>query len=171
MYGTHALTHTAASTHTRARSRAHSRAQTRTTISTHARTSGVNDPTSSAIIAALRAGYSMPTGRDTGALVRHDNRLCYLGLTVAEAYMTPGWVTVNRMPTWSASMGQSVGVYNSDSMIVVAGSYAPSPGSGLQTMKYTASTNTWVFGTLRSLPRSLSFANRVSALTFGRERK
>jgi hypothetical protein len=150
VYGTHALTHTAASTHTRARSRA----QTRTTISTHARTSGVNDPTSSAIIAALRAGYSMPTGRDTGALVRHDNLLCYLDLTVAEAYMIPGWVTVNTMPTCPASMGQSVGVYNSDSMIVVAGSYAPGL-TGLQTMKYTASTDTWVFGTLRSLPESV----------------
>ncbi len=108
----------------------------------------------------------MPTGRDTGASVRHVNRLCYLGGsdtpatagTVVEAYMIPGWVTVdNTMPTCPASMGQSVGVYNSDSMIVVAGSYAPSPGSGLQTMEYTASTDMWVFGTFRSLPRESVF--------------
>ncbi len=107
----------------------------------------------------------MPTGRDTGALVRHDNRLYYLGGsdtpatvgTVVEAYMIPGWVTVNRMPTCPANMGQSVGVHNSDSMIVVAGSYAPGSLTGLQTMKYTASTDTWVFGTLRSLPRESVF--------------
>jgi hypothetical protein len=99
----------------------------------------------------------MPTGRDTGALVRHDNLLCYLGLTVAEAYMIPGWVTVNRMPTCPASMGQSVGVYNSDSMVVVAGSYAPGSLTGLQTMEYTASTNAWVFGTFHSLPRESVF--------------
>jgi hypothetical protein len=111
----------------------------------------------------------MPTGRDTGALVRHDNRLYYLGgsytpatgATVVEAYMIPGWVTVNRMPTYSVNMGQSVGVHNSDSMIVVAGTYSPT--DGLSTMKYTASTDTWVYGTLRSLARSLSSANPVSA--------
>ncbi len=104
--------------------------------------------------------YSMPTGRDTGALMRHDNGLYYLGGsdtpatagTVVEAYMNPSWVTVNRMPTCPASMGQSVGVHNSDSMIVVAGSYAPGSLTGLQTMKYTASTDTWVFGTFGSLP-------------------
>ena len=104
----------------------------------------------------------MPTGRDTGALVRHDrdNRLYYLGGsdtpatvgTVVEAYMIPGWVTVNMMPTYSVNMGQSVGVHNSDSMIVFAGSYAPGSLTGLQTMKYTASTDTWAFGTFRSLP-------------------
>ena len=114
----------------------------------------------------------MPTGRDTGALVRHDNRLYYLGgsespatgATVVEAYMIPGWVTVNRMPIYSANMGQSVGVHNSDSMIVVAGTSSPGPAAGLQTMKYTASTDTWVWGTLRSRTRSLSSANRVSAM-------
>ena len=117
----------------------------------------------------------MPTGRDTGALVRHDNRLYYLGgsdtpatgATVVEAYMIPGWVTVNMMPASSVNMGQSVGVHNSDSMIVVAGLYNPQssviPAAGLQTMKYTASTDTWVYGTLRSRTRSLSSANRVSA--------
>ena len=88
--------------------------------------------------------------------------------TAVEAYFIPGWTTVTRMPTYSVNMGQSAGVYNGDSMFVVAGTYTAA--AGMPAMKYTASTDTWVFGTFRSLPRSLSFANRVSALTFGRER-
>jgi hypothetical protein len=132
-------------------------------VQTQSNTRLHTDVTSDWRCAALRAGYPMPTGRDTGALVRHDNRLYYLGgsdtpatgATVVEAYMIPGWVTVNRMPTCSVQMGQSVGVYNSDSMFVVAGTYLPT--DGLQTMKYTASTDTWAYGSFRSLPRESVF--------------
>jgi hypothetical protein len=42
-------------------------------------------------------------------------------------------------------MGQSVGVYNSDSMFVVAGTYTAA--AGMPAMKYTASTDAWVYGT------------------------
>jgi hypothetical protein len=52
------------------------------------------------------------------------------------------------MPIYSVNMGQSVGVHNSDSMIVVAGTYSPAAGTGLPTMKYTASTDKWVYGAL-----------------------
>jgi hypothetical protein len=62
-----------------------------------------------------------------------------------EAYFIPGWTTVTRMPTYSVNMGQSAGVYNGDSMFVVAGTYSPAFGS--QTMKYTTSTDGWVYGT------------------------
>ena len=114
-----------------------------------------------------RAGYSLPTGRENTAFVAMDTRLYALGgsrptspspsETAVEAYFIPGWTTVTPMPTYSANMGQSVGVHTSDSMIVVAGTYSPGAGTGLQTMKYTASTDTWVYGTLRSLPRESVF--------------
>ena len=65
--------------------------------------------------------------------------------TAVEAYFIPGWTTVTRMPTYSVNMGQSAGVYNGDSMLVVAGLYIP--GTPQSAMKYTASTDRWVYGT------------------------
>jgi hypothetical protein len=65
--------------------------------------------------------------------------------TAVEAYYIPGWTTVTRMPIYSVNMGQSAGVYNGDSMLVVAGTYAPAAGQ--PAMKYTASTDRWVYGT------------------------
>ena len=66
--------------------------------------------------------------------------------TAVEAYFIPGWTTVVAMPTYSVNMGQSVGVYSSDLMFVVAGAYTPA--TGMPAMKYTASTDSWAYGTL-----------------------
>ena len=53
--------------------------------------------------------------------------------------------TVTRMPIFSVDMGQSAGVYNGDSMFVVAGTYTAAAGQ--PATKYTASTDAWAYGT------------------------
>ena len=118
-------------------------------------------PSETAVEAYFIPGWTVSTCCGRNAVTAHltnDNTNCGPPpLSDRTKPAEPWWVqTVTRMPDFSVNMGQSAGVYNGDSMFVVAGTYTAA--AGLPAMKYTASTDAWAIGTLA--PREASLIAR-----------